>query len=200
MEKSGRSRIGRTLSWGQVGEQLWRAKRRHPGDFGSPRRWPTRGGAGRSSKQQLISRAAHPAERRHHRPRMTGSWAGAMGHTQFIPTSFEAVRGRLHRRRTARYLVGRSHRRAGLGRGLPVAQRLAARPALGLRGRLAASRRARVIQPQRAARALPPPAISASSSATTTSDAYAIGVGHLADRIAGARPVARQLPARLPTA
>ena len=35
--------------------------------------------------------AEDPAARRHHpRRRMTGSWAGAMGHTQFIPTTYAA--------------------------------------------------------------------------------------------------------------
>ena len=65
---------------------------------------------------------------------MTGSWAGAMGHTQFIPTSLPRLCGRLRRRRAAGHLVGRSDRRAGLDGGLSRAVGLAAGAALGGRG------------------------------------------------------------------
>ena len=65
---------------------------------------------------------------------MRGSWAGAMGHTQFMPTSYPELRRRLQRRRPPRRLVGRPDRRARLRRQLPRPLRLDPRPALGGRG------------------------------------------------------------------
>ncbi len=67
---------------------------------------------------------------------LTGSWAGAMGHTQFIPTSYQALRRRRRRQRPPRHLefgAGRAGDRCQ-----SVAQeRLAAGQDLGLRGDLA---------------------------------------------------------------
>ena len=68
---------------------------------------------------------------------MTGSWAGAMGHTQFIPTTYEALCGRFRRRRPPRHLEF-AGRRARLGRELSARGGLGFRHDLGLRGRPAA--------------------------------------------------------------
>ena len=122
---------------------------------------------------------------------MTGSWAGAMGHTQFIPTSYlaYAVDFTGDGRRdiwsddptdslasTAAYLS-----RAGWVRGQPWG---------GEVGSPAASSGARVaiLQPQN-----PGPRIAVFRNFQVikrynNSDSYAIGVGHLSDRIAGGGP------------
>ena len=84
---------------------------------------------------------------------MTGSWAGAMGHTQFIPTSLSRLRRRFPRRRAARHLVGGSDRRARLDRRLSLALGLEARTALGGRG--AAAGRVLPGRPGAARRAAP---------------------------------------------
>ncbi len=125
--------------------------------------------------------------------RLTGSWAGAMGHTQFIPTSYQAYAvdftgdGRRDiwsndpsdaLASTAAYL-SRSGWTRGLRWGSEVGQG-------GVSGR--------VIQPQ-----LGGPRFSVSSNFAVikrynNSDAYAIGVGHLADRIAGAGPLRASFP------
>ena len=125
--------------------------------------------------------------------RMTGSWAGAMGHTQFIPTSYlaYAVDYTGDGRRdiwsedpsdslasTAAYL-----QRSGWTRGL----RWGAEAGAGAPG-------GRVIQPQPGG---PRFAVTGNFSAIkryNNSDAYAIGVGHLADRIAGAGPLRGSFP------
>ncbi|UWR03272.1 lytic murein transglycosylase [Ruegeria conchae] len=119
---------------------------------------------------------------------MTGSWAGAMGHTQFIPTSYlaYAVDFTGDGRRdiwsedpadslasTAAYLS-----RAGWVRGQPWG---------GEVGTVSGSPVA-VLQPQ-----TPGPRIAVFRNFQVikrynNSDSYAIGVGHLADRIAGGAP------------
>lgn len=124
--------------------------------------------------------------------RMTGSWAGAMGHTQFIPTSYQAFAvdftgdGRRDiwsddpsdaLASAAAYLS-----RNGWTRG----QRW---------GRVApAGTSGRVVQPQPGG-----PRFAVNSNFQVikrynNSDAYAIGVGHLADRIGGAGPLEAQFP------
>jgi len=119
---------------------------------------------------------------------MTGSWAGAMGHTQFIPTSYlaYAVDFTGDGRRdiwsddptdslasTAAYLS-----RAGWVRGQPWG---------GEAGTVSGSPVA-VLQPQ-----TPGPRIAVFRNFQVikrynNSDSYAIGVGHLSDRIAGGAP------------
>ncbi|WP_170377393.1 lytic murein transglycosylase [Ruegeria atlantica] len=119
---------------------------------------------------------------------MTGSWAGAMGHTQFIPTSYlaYAVDFTADGRRdiwsedptdslasTAAYLA-----RAGWVRGQPWG---------GEAGTVSGSPVA-VLQPQK-----PGPRIAVFRNFQVikrynNSDSYAIGVGHLSDRIAGGAP------------
>ncbi|KPA22356.1 Membrane-bound lytic murein transglycosylase B precursor [Shimia sp. SK013] len=125
--------------------------------------------------------------------RMTGSWAGAMGHTQFIPTSYQAFAvdytgdGRRDiwsddpsdsLASTAAYL-----QRNGWSRGTKWGRELRA-------GESAS----RVIQPQTGG---PRFAVTGNFNAIkryNNSDSYAIGVGHLADRIGGAGPLRTAFP------
>lgn len=124
--------------------------------------------------------------------RMTGSWAGAMGHTQFIPTSYEgfAIDHTGDGRRdiwsedptdalasTANYLrrngwtAGQSWgREATSSDGGALLQPQPGGP------RFVVNRNFRVIKRY------------------NNSDSYAIGVGHLADRIGGAGPLRSSFP------
>ena len=126
--------------------------------------------------------------------RMTGSWAGAMGHTQFIPTSYQlfAVDFTGDGRRdiwsedpsdalasTAAYLA-----KSGWSRGTPWGRELASGEAAS----------GTVIQPQPGG---PRFAVTGNFRAIkryNNSDAYAIGVGHLSDRIGGAGPLRGNFP------
>ncbi len=120
--------------------------------------------------------------------RMTGSWAGAMGHTQFIPTSYLhfAVDFTGDGRRdiwsddpadalasTAAYLQ-RNGWQAGLSWGGESPSGSLQPQAGG--PRFATTANFRVIKRY------------------NNSDAYAIGVGHLSDRIAGAGPLRASFP------
>jgi len=124
---------------------------------------------------------------------LTGSWAGAMGHTQFIPTSYLsfAVDFTGDGRRdiwsddpsdslasTAAYLS-----RNGWQTGLEWGREADGGGSAG-----------KLIQPQEGG---PTFSVTANFRATkryNNSDAYAIGVGHLADRIAGGPPLRGQFP------
>ncbi len=125
---------------------------------------------------------------------MVGSWAGAMGHTQFIPTSYQsfAVDFTGDGRRdiwgadpadalasTASYLA-RNGWRTGLKWGAEVGTG-------GPQGR--------IIQPQAGGVRF---AVTRNFSVLKTynnSDLYAIGVGHLSDRLNGAGPLQGSFPA-----
>ena len=124
---------------------------------------------------------------------LKGSWAGAMGHTQFIPTSYQAFAvdftgdGRRDiwsddpsdaLASTAAYLA-KNGWKSGLrwggevGNGAPDGT---------------------IIQPQAGG---PRFAVTANFRAIkryNNSDAYAMGVGHLSDRIAGGRPIRASFP------
>ncbi|MDB6452906.1 lytic murein transglycosylase [Falsirhodobacter sp. 20TX0035] len=124
---------------------------------------------------------------------MTGSWAGAMGHTQFIPTSYEAYAVDFNgdgRRdiwsddpsdalaSTASYLA-----RSGWTRGVRWGQEVTGGGAGGT-----------ILQPQAGG---PRFAVTGNFRAIkryNNSDLYAIGVGHLADRIGGAGPLRGSFP------
>ena len=104
--------------WGMEFE-LRRLPRRHPGDR-EPGDARLRGPPPLLRRGAADRRAAdHPGRRHRARAACVGSWAGAMGHTQFIPTSYLSLRRRLHRRRPPRRLVRRPDRRARLRRQLP---------------------------------------------------------------------------------
>lgn len=125
--------------------------------------------------------------------RMTGSWAGAMGHTQFIPTSYQAFAvdftgdGRRDiwsedpsdaLASTAAYLA-----RNGWTRGSSWGREVIGGAGAGT-----------LIQPQEGG---PRFAVTGNFRAIkryNNSDAYAIGVGHLADRIAGGPPLRGKFP------
>jgi membrane-bound lytic murein transglycosylase B len=125
--------------------------------------------------------------------KLTGSWAGAMGHTQFIPTSYQAYAvdftgdGRRDiwsdnpadsLASTAAYLS-----RSGWTRGRKWGGEVG-------KGAPAGS----IIQPQKGG-----PKFSVTSNFRVikrynNSDSYAIGVGHLSDRIAGGGPIRGSFP------
>jgi membrane-bound lytic murein transglycosylase B len=120
--------------------------------------------------------------------RMVGSWAGAMGHTQFIPTSYEgfAVDFTGDGRRdiwsadpsdalasTAAYL-----QRNGWARGVKWGSESASG----------------TLQPQAGGPKFATTGNFRAIKRYNNSDAYAIGVGHLSDRIAGAGPLRGQFP------
>ncbi|MFK7880466.1 lytic murein transglycosylase [Roseobacter sp.] len=125
--------------------------------------------------------------------RLVGSWAGAMGHTQFIPTSYQAFAvdftGDGKRdiwsddpsdalASAAAYLA-----RNGWTRGLSWGREVAPNTTNGS-----------ILQPQPGG-----PRFSVTSNFRVikrynNSDAYAIGVGHLADRIGGAGPLVSTFP------
>ncbi|MEP5762502.1 MAG: lytic murein transglycosylase [Litoreibacter sp.] len=125
--------------------------------------------------------------------RMTGSWAGAMGHTQFIPTSYQAFAvdftgdGRRDiwsddpsdaLASTAAYLA-----RNGWTRGVKWGREVDANASGG-----------NIIQPQPGG---PRFAVTGNFRAIkryNNSDSYAIGIGHLSDRIGGAGPLRGSFP------
>ena len=120
--------------------------------------------------------------------RMLGSWAGAMGHTQFIPTSYQgfAVDFTGDGRRdiwsadpsdalasTAAYL-----KRNGWTRGV----------------KWGAESTSGTLQPQAGGPKFSTTGNFRAIKRYNNSDAYAIGVGHLSDRIGGAGPLRGQFP------
>ncbi len=126
--------------------------------------------------------------------RMTGSWAGAMGHTQFIPTSYQAFAvdftgdGRRDiwsedpsdaLASTAAYLA-----RNGWTRGVKWG---------GEEGSISAGAGS-VIQPQPGGPRFVVTSNFRAIKRYNNSDNYAIGVGHLADRIAGGGPLRGSFP------
>jgi lytic murein transglycosylase len=154
---------------------------------------------------------------------LTGSWAGAMGHTQFIPTTFEAyaVDFRGDGRRdiwsddptdglasAAAYLSKSGWRRGEpwghevrlpAGAAIGATRSLSAWGAAGLQrtdgGRLAGGTSARLIQPAGAAG----PAFLVLPNFRVilrynNAEKYAIGVGHLSDRIAGGPALSASFP------
>jgi lytic murein transglycosylase len=146
------------------------------------------GRRGRFFEQQLIAALRILQNGDIPASQMTGSWAGAMGHTQFIPTSYLefAVDYTGDGRRdiwsddpsdalasAAAYLQRNGWTR-GLGWG-SESPNGALQPQPG-GPRFATTRNFRVIKRY------------------NNSDAYAIGVGHLADRIGGAGPLRASFP------
>ncbi|MDF1857283.1 lytic murein transglycosylase [Pseudooceanicola sp.] len=155
---------------------------------------------------------------------MTGSWAGAMGHTQFIPTTFDAyaVDFRGDGRRdiwsddptdalasAAAYLAKSGWRRGTPwgyevrlpGGGAPIGstRALSDWASAGLTrangGRLSGAASARLIQP---AGANSPAFLTLANFRVilryNNAEKYAIGVGHLSDRIAGGGPLRATFP------
>jgi membrane-bound lytic murein transglycosylase B len=126
-------------------------------------------------------------------PRLVGSWAGAMGHTQFIPTSYLSFAvyftgdGRSDiwgedptdaLASTARYLS-----RNGWQRGVRWGGETGPTAPQGT-----------IIQPQAGGPRFSVTGNFRAIKRYNNSDAYAIGVGHLADRIAGRPPLRGRFP------
>nr|WP_239029945.1 lytic murein transglycosylase [Nereida sp. MMG025] len=146
------------------------------------------GRRGRFFEQQLIAALRIVQNGDIPASRMVGSWAGAMGHTQFIPTSYQqfAVDYTGDGRRdiwsddpsdalasTAAYL-----QRNGWQRGV----------------RWGRETDSGGLQPQAGGPRFATTANFRAIKRYNNSDAYAIGVGHLADRIAGGGPLRADFP------
>ena len=125
--------------------------------------------------------------------RMTGSWAGAMGHTQFMPTSYQqfAVDFTGDGRRD----IWSDDPSDALASAAAYLQRNGWTPGLRWGGEVGSGGPSGpVIQPQPGG-----PRFNTTSNFRVikrynNSDAYAIGVGHLADRIGGAGPLRAGFP------
>lgn len=125
--------------------------------------------------------------------RMTGSWAGAMGHTQFIPTSY--LQFAVDHTGDGRRDIWSDDPADALASAAAYLQRNGW--TLGLRwgdevGSNAPS--GTVIQPQPGGPQFATTANFRVIKRYNNSDAYAIGVGHLSDRIAGAGPLRGSFP------
>ena len=151
------------------------------------------GRRGRFFEQQLVAALRIVQNGDVPASRMTGSWAGAMGHTQFIPTSYLqfAVDFTGDGRRdiwsddpsdalasAAAYL-----QRNGWTRGLRWGGEVGSGVPSGT-----------VIQPQPGGPRFDTTSNFRVIKRYNNSDAYAIGVGHLADRIGGAGPLRGSFP------
>ena len=124
---------------------------------------------------------------------LLGSWAGAMGHTQFIPTSYRAFavdftgdgRRDVWSDDPSDALASAAHylSRSGWKRGLPWGGEVGSNAPSGT-----------VIQPQAGGPRFSTTTNFRAIKRYNNSDAYAIAVGHLADRIAGAPPLRGRFP------
>ena len=125
--------------------------------------------------------------------RMTGSWAGAMGHTQFIPTSY--LQFAVDYNGDGRRDIWSDDPTDALASAAAYLQRNGWTPGLKWGGEVGSGGPSgAVIQPQPGG-----PAFATTSNFRVikrynNSDAYAIGVGHLADRIAGSGPLRGSFP------
>ena len=123
---------------------------------------------------------------------LTGSWAGAMGHTQFIPTSYLAYA--VDFTGDGRRDVWSDDPRDALASTAAYLARSGWRRGERWGGEAGEASGGRVIQPQPGG---PRFAVGPNFGVIkryNNSDAYAIGVGHLADRIAGAPPLRAGFP------
>jgi len=125
--------------------------------------------------------------------RMTGSWAGAMGHTQFIPTSY--LQFAVDFTGDGRRDIWSDDPSDALASAAAYLQRNGWTRGLGWGGEVGSGGpTGTVIQPQAGG-----PRFNTTSNFRVikrynNSDAYAIGVGHLADRIGGAGPLRDGFP------
>ncbi|HBS50783.1 MAG TPA: peptidoglycan-binding protein [Rhodobacteraceae bacterium] len=123
--------------------------------------------------------------------RMTGSWAGAMGHTQFIPTSYQAYAVDFDG--DGRRDIWSDDPTDALASAAAYLQRSGWRTGQPWGGELGSQAAAwgtplQVLQPQ-----VPGPRIAVFHNFNVikrynNSDLYAIGIGHLSDRLAGGGP------------
>jgi membrane-bound lytic murein transglycosylase B len=125
--------------------------------------------------------------------RMTGSWAGAMGHTQFIPTSY--LQFAVDFNGDGRRDIWSEDPADALASAAAYLQRNVWTPAWRWGVESGAPAPAgTTIQPQPGGPIFATTANFAVLKRYNNSDAYAIGVGHLADRIGGAGPLRGGFP------
>ena len=124
---------------------------------------------------------------------MVGSWAGAMGHTQFIPTSY--LQFAVDFTGNGRRDIWSDDPTDALASAAAYLQRSGWRRGLRWGGEVGAGAPAGpVIQPQPGGPRFATTRNFAVIKRYNNSDAYAIGVGHLADRIGGAGPLRGSFP------
>ena len=151
------------------------------------------GRRGRFFEQQLVAALKIIQNGDIAAPAMTGSWAGAMGHTQFIPTTYEAYavdftgdgRRDIWSADPADALASAGNYLARMGweRGTRWGREVTGAGGGG-----------RILQPQAGGPRFAVTGNFAVIKRYNNSDAYAIGVGHLADRIAGGGPLVTPFP------
>ncbi|WRH62794.1 MAG: lytic murein transglycosylase [Fuscovulum sp.] len=125
--------------------------------------------------------------------RMTGSWAGAMGHTQFIPTSY--LQFAVDFTGDGRRDIWSEDPTDALASTAAYLQRNGWTPGLRWGGEVGSGGPSGgVIQPQLGGPSFNTTANFRAIKQYNNSDAYAIGVGHLADRIGGAGPLQGSFP------
>lgn len=124
---------------------------------------------------------------------LKGSWAGAMGHTQFIPTSFLSFA--VDFTGDGRRDVWSDDPSDALASAASYLSRNGWRPGLRWGSEVGAdAAREGTIQPQAGGPRFSTTANFRVIKRYNNSDAYAIGVGHLADRIAGGPPLQGAFP------
>jgi lytic murein transglycosylase len=125
--------------------------------------------------------------------RMTGSWAGAMGHTQFIPTSY--LEFAVDYTGDGRRDIWSDDPSDALASAAAYLKRNGWTPGLRWGGEVGTNAPAgTVIQPQAGGPQFTTTANFRVIKRYNNSDAYAIGVGHLSDRIGGAGPLRGSFP------
>jgi lytic murein transglycosylase len=125
--------------------------------------------------------------------RMTGSWAGAMGHTQFIPTSY--LEFAVDHDGDGRRDIWSDDPTDALASAAAYLQRNGWTRGLRWGGEVGNGAPAgTIIQPQAGGPQFATTANFRVIKRYNNSDAYAIGVGHLADRIGGAGPLRGSFP------
>ncbi len=125
--------------------------------------------------------------------RMTGSWAGAMGHTQFIPTSY--LQFAVDYNGDGRRDIWSDDPTDALASAAAYLQRNGWQAGLRWGGEVGGGGPSgAVIQPQAGGPQFNTTANFRVIKSYNNSDAYAIGVGHLADRIGGAGPLRASFP------
>jgi membrane-bound lytic murein transglycosylase B len=125
--------------------------------------------------------------------RMTGSWAGAMGHTQFIPTSY--LEFAVDYTGDGRRDIWSDDPSDALASAAAYLQRNGWTPGLRWGGEVGTNAPSgAIIQPQPGGPQFTTTANFRVIKRYNNSDAYAIGVGHLADRIGGAGPLRGSFP------
>lgn len=135
---------------------------------------------------QIVQSGDIPADQ------LVGSWAGAMGHTQFIPTSYQALAVDFDQ--DGRRDIWSDDPTDALASAANYLQRNGWTPGLSWGREVSADAGGTVLQPQEGGPRFQVTSNFAVIKRYNNSDAYAIGVGHLADRIAGAGPLRTPFP------